>query len=129
MLQRCRNPNASGFHKYGAKGTKVCERWTSFEAFLEDMGEPPTSSLTLDRIDPFGGYEPGNCRWATMKEQQNNRTNNRHITFEGRTQTLQQWADETGLDRKTISTRIDHLGWPVSEALTLPTAPLSRKQR
>lgn len=100
-------------------GITVCERWRdSFETFLADMGERP-EGLTIDRIDNDKGYEPGNCRWATQKEQQNNRRNNRLITVNGRTQTLAQWAEETGFNRKTISRRLD-LGWSAEKALSVP---------
>lgn len=71
MKQRCLNPNATRYREYGAKGIKVCDRWLDFTLFLEDMGERPPDR-TLDRINPFGNYEPTNCRWATKKEQQNN---------------------------------------------------------
>jgi len=98
-------------------GVTVCKRWTSFENFLKDMGEPPTALHTLDRIDNSKGYSPDNCRWATMKEQQNNRTNNRIISAFGKSQTLQQWSEEAKIDRKTISKRIDR-GWSVERALT-----------
>lgn len=72
MLGRCRNPTDAKYANYGGRGITVCERWLRFENFLADMGERP-AGLTLDRIDNDGNYEPGNCRWATMKEQQNNK--------------------------------------------------------
>ncbi len=72
MLQRCNNPNAGNYSRYGGRGIKVCERWLKFENFLADMGERP-EDMTLDRIDVEGNYEPGNCRWATAKEQSANR--------------------------------------------------------
>ena len=68
MRERCNNPNHVAFRYYGALGIKVCQRWESFTAFMEDMGPRP-EKMTLDRIDPFGNYEPQNCRWATWATQ------------------------------------------------------------
>lgn len=71
MKQRCNNPNDPTYHRYGAKGIKVCDRWQGqygFNNFLEDLGERPKDK-SLDRIDPDKGYEPGNCQWATIREQ------------------------------------------------------------
>ena len=120
MVQRCTNPKASGWLKYGARGIRVCERWTAFENFYADMGECP-AGLTLDRKDSLGHYEPGNCRWVTQAIQQNNRGNNRRLTFGGKTMTLMEWSRETGLPREVIAKRLDLLGWPIEEALTKPS--------
>lgn len=80
MKQRCQNPKATRYPSYGAVGITVCERWQLFDNFFADMGDRPEGK-TLDRINPFGNYEPGNCRWATYKEQANNQR--RHRKSEG----------------------------------------------
>lgn len=72
MIQRCNNPSNKDYADYGAKGVTVCDRWRDFKLFLEDMGERP-GGLTLDRINPYGNYEPSNCRWADWIVQANNR--------------------------------------------------------
>lgn len=74
MKQRCNDPAAQNYPWYGALGVRVCERWiNSFADFLADMGAKPSSEHSIDRIDPFGNYEPGNCRWATRAEQSANK--------------------------------------------------------
>lgn len=74
IIQRCRNPNDLSYKNYGGRGIRVCDRWAnSFEAFLSDMGHRPSKLFSIDRINNDGNYEPGNCRWATAKQQAANR--------------------------------------------------------
>lgn len=74
MIRRCHHPNATNYGAYGARGVEVCARWReSFPAFLADVGRRPSSAFSLDRINPFGNYEPGNVRWATRSEQARNK--------------------------------------------------------
>ena len=117
MKSRCENPNATKYHRYGAKGITICERWQTFDNFFSDMGLP-LANQTIDRIDNAKGYELENCRWASMKVQQNNRTNNRRIAYRDQTRTLQQWADLTNIGRATLARRLE-LGWPIERALTV----------
>lgn len=117
MLQRCANPNNPKWADYGGRGITVCERWlNSFTNFLADMGEPP-EGRTLDRIDNEGDYEPGNCRWATQRDQVRNRRTTRNLTFDGRTQSIAAWATELDLTYGTIRDRLRR-GWSVDRALT-----------
>lgn len=122
MKQRCR-PDADKPHReaYFEKGVKVCDRWlNSFENFYSDMGPRPSKYHSLDRFpDPNGDYKPGNCRWATMKEQCNNRRNNRIIEFNGLSLTLSQWSEKLGVSRNTLRNRMDRQGWSAEKAFTV----------
>lgn len=122
MHERCRNPKNDEFHNYGGRGIRVCERWSRFEAFLQDVGEPPTDRHTLERIETNGNYEPGNCKWATRKEQARNKRNNRLITFRGKTRSLVEWGEETGFGGSRIGNRL-RIGWSIERALTEQANP------
>jgi hypothetical protein len=111
MIQRCCNPKATGFFRYGKKGIAVCERWKSFTNFLADMGERPDGK-TLDRINPQGNYEPMNCKWSTPKEQAAHMSRNIHITIGGETLILREWCRRLGVNRETLRYRYNHGMWP-----------------
>lgn len=129
MKQRCYNENNPKYPLYGGRGIRVCDRWLdSFEAFYEDMGDRPSDSHSLDRIDNDGNYEPDNCRWATPKQQARNRSTNHDITYRGETKTLKEWAKELGMNRITLFTRLERLGWDVEKAFTEPVRENAPKQ-
>lgn len=118
IKQRCLNPNRAFFDKYGGRGITICERWMSFENFVADMGPRPPG-CNIDRINNDGNYEPGNCRWATMKEQNRNKRTTRFITHRGKTLCLTDWERELGLSRGALRTRLLN-GWDIERALTEP---------
>lgn len=118
MLQRCVNKNHVKYSQYGARGIKVCERWSDFVNFLADMGERPKGK-TIDRIDNSKGYEPNNCRWSTPKQQQNNRKCTKNITLFGETRTLTEWSLHLGIPSSTIIYRVKR-GWSDEQIISLP---------
>lgn len=126
MLSRCRNPKMTKFCDYGGRGIKVCDRWqhgegglSGFECFLSDMGRRPTRRHSIDRRDNDGNYEPSNCRWATNKQQANNRRSNRKLTFRGETLSMMDTAAKYGVSYFVLRNRITR-GWPVEPAILNP---------
>ena len=106
MMDRCYRKDAHNYPLYGGRGIEVCEEWQDIESFAIWCEKSCyREGLTLDRIDVNGNYEPHNCRWATRKEQANNRRNTIYVTIDGITKTLSQWADFAGISRSTISGR------------------------
>lgn len=106
MIARCHNPHAPNFSLYGGRGITVCDRWrVSFEAFLADVGPRPAGA-SIDRIDNDRGYEPGNCRWATAREQASNRRNNHRVTLGGETRTITEWARMVGISDTAFLARL-----------------------
>lgn len=115
ILRRCNNPNDKSFKRYGAKGIEC--RFSSFEAFFDEVGPRPSDAHTIDRIRSDEHYEAGNVRWATQTEQQRNRSNNLIVRFRGQDKPLAQWCDELDLDYKRSWSRIRQLGWSVDRVL------------
>lgn len=105
MHQRCENPAAPAYKYYGGRGIEVCLRWDLFTSFMRDMGERPSSKHSIDRINNNGNYEPGNCRWATPKQQASNKSNSRLLMWAGQTQTLGAWAAEFKVERSVVYSR------------------------
>lgn len=123
MRLRCLDPEHAAFADYGGRGITVCDRWRDDPtAFLADVGPKPSPKHEIDRIDNDRGYEPGNVRWATRKENDRNRRSSRLLTFRGETHALAEWCERLGLPRDTVRKRLEG-GWPVEEALTTPVRP------
>jgi hypothetical protein len=119
MHHRCENPTNVGFDRYGGRGITVCERWQTFEPFLEDMGEHPGKGYSLDRIDNEQGYSKENCRWATKLEQANNTSTNVYWTLNGETRSISDWARHYNLRPANVHRRLQ-CGWDLKRALTEP---------
>lgn len=120
MLSRCGNPNKPDYQYYGARGIEVCDEWKEYSTFQQwAANNGYEDNLTLDREDGNKNYCPENCRWVTIKEQQNNKRNNHRIEFNGENHTISEWADILNIDRGIIKDRL-RAGWSISDALTTP---------
>ena len=117
MRQRCNNKNSKSYKYYGGRGIGICKRWDDFSKFKKDMGKKPSLKHTLDRIDNNGNYEPSNCRWATMEQQANNKSNTVFLKYNGKCLSISQWAAELGIYNSTICRRIKK-GWSIERALS-----------
>lgn len=115
---RCYNPNDPHYKRWGGKGIKMCDNWyNSFNAFYNwAMANGYTDELTIDRINFNKDYEPSNCRWVTVVEQNRNKSNNIFISYNGETKTPAQWAHDLGLGHDTVRQRY-HKGWTPEECL------------
>lgn len=121
MRNRCYLENTKDYINYGGRGITVCPEWKddfeTFERWALENGYQ--KGLSIDRKNVDGNYDPSNCRWATIKEQNNNKRDNHYITFNGKTQSMQMWADETGISSQSIKYRLKH-GWSITDTLTIP---------
>lgn len=127
IKKRCNNPTYYAYPSYGGRGIKMCEYWNDFEHFYEwALQNGYEVGLTLDRIDNEGNYEPNNCRWATWKTQGNNRRTNKLISYNGKTQTISEWADEIGISTNALWERLHRNKMPLELALTAPKGTINR---
>lgn len=122
IVQRCISPKNPAFANYGGRGIVVYAGWLGFDCFVRDVhaeiGERPSKAHSFDRRDNDGPYAPGNIRWATRIEQNNNQRKTTRLAYAGQEKSLREWADEVGIGAKTIYTRVKRLGWSVEKALT-----------
>ena len=130
IKQRTLNENRKDYADYGGRGIEVCQEWRdSFEAFRDwALANGYQDNLTIERKDTNGDYCPENCRWATKKEQANNRRNNRIIEHNGERRTLKQWADIAGVSLETFKYRLDS-GWDMDKAMKTPARGYKRKSK
>ena len=119
MKNRCANKSRHDFHYYGGRGITYAPEWESYETFRDwALTNGYEDHLTLDRIENDGNYEPSNCRWATMEEQQCNTSVNVRISWNGKEMCLSEWAEELGMKYDTLRSRIQTLGWSIEDAFT-----------
>lgn len=118
MKKRCYNNNCNDFHNYGGRGVSIYDEWLNdFQTFYDwSITHGYKDNLTIDRIDVDGNYEPNNCRWVDVKKQANNRRNNVHLSYNGKTKTMSQWAKELNVPIGRIKTR-HRRGWSEKECL------------
>jgi hypothetical protein len=129
MIARCTNENDPGYHNYGGRGIKICDRWlggNGFANFFADMGKRPSPKHSIDRFpDKNGNYELSNCRWATSTEQNRNRRSNTHIMHNGETRLLTEWAESVGMKFDTLCKRLKR-GWDIEKSLKVPVGKWRR---
>lgn len=125
MIQRCNNPDSTYYHRYGARGISVCDRWLKFENFYADMGENP-KGFCLERINNDGDYCPENCEWVSPKEQARNRETSVDITYNGKTQCVAAWEEELGFKHGTLWMRLYKYKWPLEKAMVVPIKDVKR---
>lgn len=127
MIQRCTYSKNISYPNYGGRGIKVCKRWRkSFINFLEDMGECP-EGLQIERKNNNKGYYKSNCRWATLKEQNRNKRDNRWLFHNGKKQCLIDWSKETGISPPVILWRLKN-GWSIKKTLTTPVRKYKKRR-
>lgn len=116
MKRRCDNPKNNSYKYYGGKGITYCEKWKTFDGFLDDMYDTYKDGLTIERLDNSKNYCKENCTWATMKQQENHTGHNHKVEYQGETLNIIQLVERTGTDYDLVKNRINR-GWSVEDAL------------
>jgi len=121
MKERTGRQSCKNYNNYGGRGIFVCDEWKNdFQTFFDwAMQNGYKKGLTIDRINNYDGYLPDNCRWATTKEQNNNRRNNKYLTHDNKTMTVAEWADALGINNGLLRNRLRR-GWTIKDVLTKP---------
>ena len=118
MHRRCYGKYTKAYPHYGGRGIAVCDEWREFEPFRDwGLSHGYSDDLTIDRIDVNGNYCPENCRWATDKEQANNKRNNHFLKFNGEKHTVSEWADRYGVEQRKLFARLQYREWDLKAAL------------
>lgn len=126
MLQRCNNDKNPCYKHYGARGIKVCDRWSDFINFIKDMGERPQGT-SLERIDNNGNYEPSNCEWATKIDQMNNTRRNKYYKVQGEIYSPKEISIKFSIPLNRFYSRIFR-GWQAEDAAKIPFIPNTAKK-
>lgn len=118
IKRRCYNQNSRYYHEYGGRGITVCDRWKDDYSYFKEwsLAHDYKEGLSIDRVDTNGNYSPDNCRWVSMKEQQNNRRNNIKLAYEGKEYTLRELSDISGISFRTLKGRHER-GWSIENML------------
>jgi hypothetical protein len=120
MKQRCNNKNSKHYMDYGGRGIFVCDEWNEFIPFRKwALENGYGDKLTIDRKNVNGNYEPSNCRWLTIQEQQNNKRDNVNIIYKGSTHTMKEWSDILNIKYSLIEKRIK-MGWSIEKTFETP---------
>ena len=121
MRNRCNNQNDGSYKSYGGRGISVCDEWSNYLSFKEwALTNGYEETLSIDRINNNGNYDPSNCKWSTVKEQNRNKRKNHLIEYNGEIKTLVEWSEQLGIAYHTLKNRINRYKMPVEVAFTRP---------
>lgn len=126
MKKRCYLKSNQNYKNYGARGVAVCDKWLNPDEFYKwSINNGYADNLTIDRINNDGNYEPSNCRWVDIKAQQNNKRNNKYITYKGETKTMSEWAKTLNINYKLLKSRLVS-GWEFERAISTPNKSIGK---